>query len=55
MTRLEWLNYRDELLDNYLKAGNILRPNVRCSACDPRDDYTCLICEIAQVDDGVKL
>lgn len=54
MARHEWLNYRDDLLNAWLDAGNILKPSIHCGACDPRDDYTCLICEIAQVDDGAK-
>ena len=46
----EWHVYRDDLLDEFLNRGYVLKPNVHCRACDPRDDYTCLGCEIQQVD-----
>jgi hypothetical protein len=54
MTRGEWLIYRDDLLNDFIKRGNVLKPRINCRSCDPRDDYTCLICEIDQVDNGVK-
>jgi len=46
----DWHDYRDALLDEYRKRGYVLRPTVGCCACDPSDDYTCLDCEINQVD-----
>lgn len=54
MPRNEWLNYRDELLNEWQSAGNVLRPNIECRSCNPSDDYTCLICEIDQVGGEVK-
>jgi hypothetical protein len=54
MTRGEWLIYRDDLLDDFINRGNVLKPRINCGACDPRDQYTCLICEIDQVDNGGK-
>jgi hypothetical protein len=50
MTSDQWHIYRDDLLDEYYRRGYVLRPNVGCRSCDPRDDYTCLDCEINQVD-----
>jgi hypothetical protein len=50
MPRDQWLNYRDDLLNEYLDKGYILKPNPECSACDPLDEYTCLDCEIKQID-----
>lgn len=51
MTPHEWREYRDDLVCEYYDRGFILKPNINCSVCDPRDDYVCLDCEIQQIDE----
>ena len=50
MTRDEWLIYRDDKLNDWLDKGNVLKPNIHCQICDPEDGYTCLTCEIDQIE-----
>jgi len=52
MTSNEWLNYRDDLLDNFYKQGYVLKPTVGCSNCNLDDDYTCFECECFQINKG---
>jgi hypothetical protein len=49
MTSNEWLNYRDDLLEQYYRMGKTLIPNHECKQCDPDDDYTCFECECVQL------
>jgi hypothetical protein len=49
MTSDEWLNYREDLLEQYYAEGHKLIPNHECSSCDPDEDYTCFACEVFQV------
>ena len=50
MTANEWLNYREDLLEGFCKRGNVLKPTMGCSDCDPNDDYTCFFCECVQIE-----
>lgn len=54
MTSRQWLNYRDDLLNNWVKKGNVLTPNIYCADCNPADEYTCFICEINQVESAAQ-
>ena len=49
MTSNEWLNYRENLLEQYYADGHKLIPNHECGNCDLDDDYTCFFCECVQV------
>ena len=50
MSTTEWLNYREDLLEDFSKRGHVLKPTVGCSDCDPDDDYTCFFCECQQIE-----
>lgn len=50
MTSGEWLNYRDDLLDEFYKRGNVLKPTINCGSCDLDNDYTCFECEFFQIE-----
>jgi hypothetical protein len=49
MSSNEWLNYRDDLLDEFYKRGYVLKPTIGCGNCDPAEDYTCFSCECSQI------
>jgi len=49
MTNDEWINYREELLKDYLSRGFVLVPNTECDMCDVHEGYTCLQDEIFQL------
>lgn len=51
MTTSEWLNYRDNLLDDYYARGFVLKPNINCKFCDVDNDYTCFECECHQLNE----
>jgi hypothetical protein len=53
MSSDQWLNYRDRLLDDYYKSGNVLKPTVGCSMCDVDEDDTCFQCEVFQIDQAI--
>ena len=51
MSTTEWLNYRDDLLDDFYKRGHVLTPNRDCTmGCDIHNDYTCFACECYQIE-----
>jgi hypothetical protein len=50
MTSNEWLNYRENLLEDFYKQGHVLKPTIGCSCCDPDDGYTCFECECNQIE-----
>ena len=50
MSTTEWLNYRENLLEDFIKRGHVLTPTMGCSDCDSDDDYTCFICECQQIE-----
>ena len=53
MTTSEWLNYRDDLLEDFYKRGHVLKPNPDCThGCDPDNDYTCFACECFQLNEA---
>jgi hypothetical protein len=54
MTSSEWLNYRDSLLENYCKAGNVLLINNECKFCDSFNEYVCFECEVYQIEQWRK-
>jgi hypothetical protein len=47
----QFINYREQLLDEYFNAGYVLTPNINCSTCDRDNDYTCFQCEIDQINE----
>jgi hypothetical protein len=49
MTNDEWIDYREELLQEFLKKGGTLIPNPECCMCDAHEGYTCLEDEIFQL------
>lgn len=51
MTTSEWLNYREQLLEEFTQRGYVLKPTIGCSNCDPDDDYTCFECECRQIEE----
>jgi hypothetical protein len=51
MTNDEWINYRENLLSDYVKAGYKLIPNEYCPMCEVEENYTCFECEIHQLND----
>ena len=50
MTSNEWLNYREDLIDDFYAKGYVLKPTVGCSNCDEGEDYTCFDCECNQLE-----
>lgn len=54
MTSNEWLNYRDDLLEEHYKRGHTIKPNIDCVSCDPVNDYTCFACECIQIEEAAK-
>lgn len=50
MTTSEWLDYRDQKLENFYAKGHKLVPTQGCSDCDPDEDYTCFACECLQIE-----
>ena len=56
MTSGEWLNYREDLVNEYYRRGNVLRPNIECRQCDPVNGYICFECELLQLSEaGIPL
>jgi hypothetical protein len=51
MTSSQWLNYRDDLLEDFYRRGFVLKPNIHCKQCDIDDEYTCFECEVQQIED----
>ena len=51
MNTSEWLNYRDELLEDFYKRGFVLNPNISCKQCNIEDEYTCFECEVYQIEE----
>jgi hypothetical protein len=49
MSSNEWLNYRDDLLEEFYKRGYVLKPAIGCSNCDTAEEYTCFACECEQI------
>jgi hypothetical protein len=49
MSSNQWLNYRDELLDEFYRRGYVLKPTIGCGNCDPAEDYACFSCECEQI------
>lgn len=45
----EWLNYRDNLLEEFYRRGYVLKPTIGCSNCDHSEEYTCFACECEQI------
>lgn len=50
MTSNEWLNYRDDLLDEFYRRGYVLQPNPECKTCDSINEYVCFDCELQQIE-----
>jgi hypothetical protein len=51
MNNDQFINYRDNLLKDYLNQGYVLNPNPECPMCDIGENYTCFECEIHQLAD----
>jgi len=51
MTNDEWIEYRENLLSEYLKSGYVLIPNEDCPMCEVEENYTCFECEIHQLNE----
>jgi hypothetical protein len=51
MTNDEFITYRENLLNDYLKAGYKLIPNEYCPMCEVEENYTCFQCEIYQIEE----
>jgi len=49
MSNDDFINYRENLLNDYLNKGYKLIPNINCPMCDI--DYTCFQCEIYQIEE----
>jgi hypothetical protein len=49
MSNDQFINYRENLLNEYLNKGYKLIPNIECAMCDT--DYTCFQCEIYQIEE----
>lgn len=49
MSSNEWLNYRDELLDEFYRRGYVLKPTIGCGNCDSAEEYACFSCECEQI------
>ena len=52
MTTGQWLNYREDLIEDFYSKGFILNPNVNCSTCDIDNYYICFECECNQLDNA---
>lgn len=50
MSSNRWLNYRDELVEEFYKRGYVLKPTIGCSNCHKEEDYTCFACECDQIE-----
>ena len=50
MSSGEWLNYREDLIEDYYRRGHVLKPNPHCKQCDTINDYVCFDCECAQLE-----
>ena len=50
MTSDQWLNYRDDLIDDFYAKGHRLTPNPECKTCDTINDYVCFDCECNQLE-----
>lgn len=50
MSNHEWIDYRDTQFEAFHRAGNELFPSKECAMCDVTNDYTCLECELAQLE-----
>jgi len=49
MSSNEWLNYRDELLNEFYRRGYVFKTTIGCSNCDQSEEYTCFACECEQI------
>jgi hypothetical protein len=49
MTTSQWLNYRDDLIDDFYSKGGVLKPKKGCSQCDIPNDYICFDHEDSQL------
>jgi hypothetical protein len=49
MTNGQWINYREDLIEDFYSRGFVLKPSIDCSICDSEDDYTCFDCECTQL------
>lgn len=52
MSTSEWLNYRDNLLEDFYNKGFKLIPNIECKQCDVYNNYTCFECECIQLNEN---
>jgi hypothetical protein len=50
MTHSEWIEYRENKLDEYLNNGNKIKFDLNCKTCDFENDYLCLDCELNLLD-----
>jgi hypothetical protein len=41
MTTSQWLNYRDDLIEDFYSKGGVLKPVIGCKQCDTDNDYIC--------------
>ena len=51
MSSGEWLNYRDDLLEEFYRRGYVLKVNPACKDCDPINEYICFACECTQIEE----
>jgi hypothetical protein len=49
MTTSQWLNYRDDLIEDFYSKGFVLKPSIGCSQFDVINDYICFDCEDLQI------
>jgi hypothetical protein len=50
MTSGQWINYREDLIEDFYSRGFVLNPIVDCITCDIDNDYICFDCECKQLD-----
>jgi hypothetical protein len=49
MTTSQWLNYRDDLIEDFYSKGGVLKPVIGCNQCDTDNDYICFDHEDSQL------
>jgi hypothetical protein len=49
MTTSQWLNYRDDLIEDFYSKGGVLKPVIGCKQCDTDNDYICFDHEDSQL------
>jgi hypothetical protein len=52
MTDSEWIDYRNNKLESFHRARNVLKPTIGCAMCDVAENYTCFECEYFQIEES---